>query len=49
VPFDLLDALGMVGEAATEIPDLRKRRNRIGCFIGFALLLILIAALTWWS
>lgn len=49
MPFDLIEALGFAAEVATEIPDLRKRRNRVGCFIGFTLLLIFLAAIICWS
>jgi hypothetical protein len=45
VPFDLLEALGMVGEAATDIPSPRNRRERIGCWLGFAVIVAVVVIL----
>lgn len=45
VPFDLLEALGMVGDAATEIPSPRNRRERIGCWLGFVVIALVVVIL----
>jgi len=49
MPFDLFDALGLASDAAS-VPDLRKRRERIGCFIGLAIVGVvgaILFALSW--
>lgn len=34
--FNLLEVLGCTIDAASGVPDLRKQRERIGCYFGFA-------------
>jgi hypothetical protein len=49
MPFDLLDALGIAADA-TSIPDLKKRRERIGCFMGLivvAVVGLILFAVSW--
>ena len=43
MPFDLLEALGIVADSAS-IPDLKKRRERIGCLMG--LIIVGVVGLT---
>lgn len=49
MPFDLFDALGLTADAAS-VPDFRARRERIGCFIGLAIVGVfgaILFALSW--
>lgn len=45
MPFDLLEALGIVGDAATDLPNPRNRRERIGCLLSLAVIVIVVAIL----
>lgn len=49
MPFDLLDALGIAADAAS-IPDLKKRRERIGCLLGLIVVAVfglILFAVSW--
>ena len=49
MPFDLLDALGLAADAAG-VPDLRKRRERIGCLLGLTVVGVvglILFAISW--
>jgi hypothetical protein len=45
MPFDLLEALGIVGEAASGLPDPRNRRERIGCLLALAVVVVVVVTL----
>ena len=41
----MLGALGIVGDAATGLPDPRNRRERIGCLLSLVIIVIVVVIL----